>query len=196
MNVYDWVIVAVLVVTALIGLSKGAVTMALTVAGLFVAMLISGQFAAPVVRTFTDSVDNEALATAIGYIVIFVLIFIAIGIASRFIRIALTITMLGWTDKLGGAALGIIVGFMLSIGLTMVGARYAYVFEKSEDGSIINRVEEFVQDRGRGRVDEYLTESELVPTLINIRNAIPGRVIGLVPGDFNTAMDTLEERRS
>ncbi len=196
MNVYDWVIVAVLVVTVLFGLSKGAVTMALTVVGLFVAMLISGQFAAPIVRIFTDSVDSEALATAIGYIVIFVLIFLAIGIASRFIKIALSITMLGWTDKLGGAALGIIVGFMLSIGVTMVAARYAYVFEKSEDGSVINRVEEFVHDRGRGRVDGYLTESELVPTLINIRNAIPGRVAGLVPGDFNTAMDTLEDRRS
>ena len=195
MNIYDWVIIAIIAVAALIGMSRGAVTMALGVVGVFVAMLLGGQFAAPLVRNFTDSVDSEALATVVGYGVIFLVVFIAMGYVARFVRIGLTITMLGWVDKLGGVALGVVVGFMLSIAVTMVAARYTYVFDStSESGASSSLVDRYLNDLGRDRLDKQLTESELVPVLINIRNAVPGSVLGLVPNDFNTAMDTLENR--
>ena len=194
MNGYDWVIIVILVVAALLGTWKGAVTMALIFVGLFVSMLLSAQFAGPLVRTFTSSVDSEAVATAIGYVAIFVLVFVALGFVGGFIRTALTVSMLGWTDKLGGIAVGVVVGIMLSLSVTAVTARYAYVFENLEGGGVVDRVQEFLIQGGRDRTDELLTESELVPVLIDIRNVIPAKALGLVPGDFNTAMDTLEDR--
>ena len=194
MNGYDWIIIVILVGGALLGTWKGAITMALIFVGLFVSMLLSAQFAGPLVRIFTSSVDSEAVATAIGYVVIFVLVSVALGFVGGFIRTALKVTMLGWTDKLGGIAVGVIVGFMLSMSVTMVTARYAYVVEISEGGGIVDRVQEFLIQGGRDRTDELLTESELVPMLINIRNVLPAKVLGLVPSDFNTAMDTLEDR--
>ena len=195
MNIYDWVIIATIAVAALIGMSKGAVTMALGVVGIFVAMLLGGQFAAPLVRNFTDSVDSEAIATVIGYGIIFLLVFIAMGYVARFVRVGLTVTMLGWVDKLGGVALGVVVGFMLSIGITMVAARYTYVIDStSESGGATALVDRYLSDLGRDRLDRELTESELVSVLIDVRNAVPGEVLGLVPNDFNLAMDTLEDR--
>ncbi len=195
MTVFDWILLALIIIPALWGLSKGAVTMALTTVGIFVAMFLSGQFAERVVSSFTDSVDNEAIATAIGYVVIFLAVFIAIGFLSKFIKIVLAVTMMGWLDKLLGVGVGVVAGILLMTAATMVVARYAYVVDDSDGGGISGRVEEFAKEKGRERLDGWLVDSNLVPISLNVRDAIPGNFIGLVPGDFNDAMDILEERR-
>lgn len=196
MNLLDWIFVVILVLTTFIGFRKGAISMVLTVASIFVAMWLSAQFAERLVGAFTDSIDNDALATAIGYVVIFVGVFIIARIVGNVLRAGLSFTMLGWTDRLAGIGLGVVAGVVLALALTMVTARYTYVFESSESGDIIDRAEDFVHSRGRERFDGYLMESGVVPVLIDIRNAVPARVIGLVPGDFNSAMDILEKRRA
>ncbi len=195
MTVFDWILLALIIIPTLWGLSKGAVTMVLTTLGIFVAMFLSGQFAERIVSSFTDNVDNEAIATAIGYVVIFIVVFIAIGFVSKFIKIVLAITMMGWLDKLLGAGAGVLAGILLMTAATMVVARYAYVVYESDGGGIAERVEEFAKEKGRERLDGWLIDSSLVPISLNVQNAIPGNFIGLVPGDFNDAMDILEERR-
>ncbi len=195
MTVFDWILLALIIIPALWGLSKGAVTMVLTTVGIFVAMLLSGQFAERVVGSFTDSVDNEAIATAIGYVVIFLAVFIAIGFLSKFIKVVLAVTMMGWLDRLLGVGVGVLAGILLMTAATMVVARYAYVVDDSDGGGISGRVEEFAKEKGRERLDGWLVDSSLVPISLNVRDAIPGNFIGLVPGDFNDAMDILDERR-
>ena len=195
MTVFDWILLALIIIPALLGLSKGAVTMVLTTAGIFVAMFLSGQFAERIVSTFTDSVDNEAIATALGYVIIFVAVFIAIGVLSKFVKIVLAVTMMGWLDKVAGAGIGVVAGVLLMTAATMVIARYAYVVDDEAPGGITGRVEEFVKDKGRERLDGWLVDSSLVPITLNVRDAIPGNFIGLVPGDFSDAMDILEVRR-
>ena len=195
MTVFDWLLLAFIIIPTLWGISKGAVTMVLTTAGIFVAMFLSGQFAERVVGAFTDSVDNEAIVTAIGYVIIFIAVFIAIGILSRFIKIVLAVTMMGWLDKLLGAGAGVLAGILLMTAATMVVARYAYVVDDSDGGGISDRVEEFAKEKGRERLDGWLVDSNLVPISLNVQGAVPGNFIGLVPGDFSDAMDILEERR-
>lgn len=196
MNIYDWIIVVIWALAALWGLRKGAIGMTLTVVGIIVAMWLSANFAGTLVKTFVKSIQNEALATAIGYVVIFIAVFIAAGIVGRILRTVLTFTMLGWTDKVAGVALGLVAGLLLSLGLTMVVARYTYVVDTAKGSDPMAQVERYLSQQGRNRLDKELTQSELVPTLIHVRNAIPASMLGLVPGDFNKAIDILESRRS
>ena len=195
MTVFDWILLALIIIPVLWGLSKGAVTMTLTTAGIFVAMFLSGQFAERVVGSFTDSVDNEAITTAIGYVVIFLAVFIAIGFISRFIKIVLAVTMMGWLDKLLGVGVGVLAGVLLTTAATMVAARYAYVVDDDDGGGISGSAEKFIKEKGRERLSGWLVDSNLVSISLNVRDAIPGNFIGLVPGDFNDAMDELEKRR-
>ncbi|MCH7739201.1 MAG: CvpA family protein [Chloroflexi bacterium] len=195
MTVFDWILLALIIIPVLWGLSKGAVTMTLTTAGIFVAMFLSGQFAERVVGSFTDSVDNEAITTAIGYVVIFLAVFIAIGFISRFIKIVLAVTMMGWLDKLLGVGVGVLAGVLLMTAATMVAARYAYVVDDDDGGGISGSAEKFIKEKGRERLSGWLVDSNLVSISLNVRDAIPGNFIGLVPGDFNDAMDELEKRR-
>ena len=195
MTVFDWLLLALIIIPMLWGLSKGAVTMTLTTAGIFVAMFLSGQFAERVVGSFTDSVDNEAITTAIGYVVIFLAVFIAIGFISRFIKIVLSVTMMGWLDKLLGVGVGVLAGVLLMTAATMVAARYAYVVDDDDGGGISGSAEKFIKEKGRERLSGWLVDSNLVPISLNVQDAIPGNFIGLVPGDFSDAMDELEKRR-
>ncbi|MBI4220692.1 MAG: CvpA family protein [Chloroflexi bacterium] len=197
MNLLDWAILTLLVAGAILGLRTGAVRTALTVAGLWLAMLLAGQFAGRIVPAFTDSITNEAAVTAIGYVIIFIVVFIGVSLLSSIIGVALKITMTAWLDKLAGAVVGLIVGVLAALALTLVLARFAYIFDPADKGNeskIDQTVQRYIGSNARDKVDDLLTGSSLVPALVAIVDLVPGDTIGLVPADFRTAFDILESR--
>ncbi|MBI4306859.1 MAG: CvpA family protein [Chloroflexi bacterium] len=197
MNLLDWAILTLVVAGAIFGLRTGAVRTALTVAGLWLAMLLAGQFAGRIVPAFTDSITNEAVITAIGYVVIFIVVFIGVSVASSIVGVALKITMTAWLDKLAGAVVGMIVGVLATLALTMVLARFAYVFDpadKGDESRMDATVERYIGSNARDKVDGLLIGSALVPVLVEIVDFVPGDTMGLVPVEFRTAFDILESR--
>ncbi len=196
MNALDWVLIAVFAAGALYGYRSGLVQSVLNLAGVFAAMYLSGRFATAVVSNFTEDVENEALTTAIGFVVIFIAVFIAAQIVGKSIRTALTVMPLGWVDRLGGIGVGIVIGLVLCGAVTTVGARYAYApDEPSGYTSLPKRVvEDYLNKAGRDRVDQWLTESQVVPVLLDVREALPGEPLGMISGVMTTALDVLRER--
>jgi len=204
MNIFDWVLVAVFVVSALLGLKWGLVQSILNFVAIYVAMLVGAQIADGLVARVTDDVQNESVATAIGYVVIFLGIFIIAQIVGRIIRPMLTIIFLGWVDKLGGVVVGVLLGGILVIGAVTAMARVAY----PQDEAILVEIEELASGNfeaakerlyqelaeryGRDALKEWLADSSLVPRVLDTRSKLPANVLGLVPGEFATALDTLE----
>ena len=204
MNIFDWVLVAVFVVSALLGLKWGLVQSILNFVAIYVAMLVGAQIADGLVARVTDDVQNESVATAIGYVVIFLGVFIIAQIVGRIIRPMLTIIFLGWVDKLGGVVVGGLLGGILVIGAVTAMARVAY----PQDEAILVEIEELASGNfeaakerlyqelaeryGRDALKEWLADSSLVPGVLDTRSKLPANVLGLVPGEFATALDTLE----
>ena len=204
MNIFDWVLVAVFVVGALLGLKWGLVQSILNFIAVYVAMLVGAQIADGLVARVTDDVQNESVATAIGYVVIFLSVFIIAQIVGRIIRPMLTIIFLGWVDKLGGVVVGILLGGILVIGAVTAMARVAY----PQDEAILVEIEdlasgnleaakerlyqELAERYGRDTLKEWLADSSLVPGVLDTRSKLPASVLGLVPGEFATALNTLE----
>jgi|TARA_B110000116_G_scaffold81435_1_gene70878 membrane protein required for colicin V production len=204
MNIFDWVLVAVFVVSALLGLKWGLVQSILNFVAIYVAMLVGAQIADGLVARVTDDVQNESVATAIGYVVIFLSVFIIAQIVGRIIRPMLTIIFLGWVDKLGGVVVGILLGGILVIGAVTAMARVAY----PQDEAILVEIEdlasgnleaakerlyqELAERYGRDTLKEWLADSSLVPGVLDTRSKLPASVLGLVPGEFATALNTLE----
>ncbi|MFP6570443.1 MAG: CvpA family protein [Dehalococcoidia bacterium] len=204
MNIFDWVLVAVFVVSALLGLKWGLVQSILNFVAIYVAMLVGAQIADGLVARVTDDVQNESVATAIGYVVIFLGVFIIAQIVGRIIRPMLTIIFLGWVDKLGGVVVGVLLGGILVIGAVTAMARVAY----PQDEAILVEIEELASGNfeaakerlyqelaeryGRDALKEWLADSSLVPGVLDTRSKLPANVLGLVPGEFATALDTLE----
>jgi membrane protein required for colicin V production len=205
MNVFDWILIVLFVVGALWGYRTGLVDAVINVAVIYIGLLLSGQFAGQVLGLFWDGVESEALATAIGYVIIFVGVFVAGRIASRIVKAGLNIVLLGWVDKLGGIAIGIVAGVLLAGGLTAVVARYTYVIEPEDDRpeglegeALTDRLREFAEnalhDNLRERTDGQLVGSAVVPIILDIRNVLPGSALGMAPADFNLALDILDRK--
>lgn len=197
MNFYDWLILILVAAGALLGLRNGAFRTVLTIAGVFIAMLLGAQFAGRIVPAFTDSITNEAVITALGYIIIFVAVFVAVMILSGIAKLAMSVTFTGWLDKVAGIGVGMVIGVLVSLALTMLLARLAYVFDpgdRGDTGKLNEIVEQHIQGGARDRVDSFLTGSSLVPALIDIQDLLPGDAFGLVPADFQTAFAILESR--
>ena len=198
MNVFDWVLILVFALTALWGYKTGLIDAALNAITIYVGLFLSGLFAARVLSLFWDGVESESVATAIGYVIIFVTVFIASRIVSGIIKKALKITFTGWVDNLGGIVIGLVAGMLIAGGVMTVAARYTYIIPENTDDltsagiqdMIQQAAENYVEQGARDKLDGFLTESQLVPSLLGLR----GVVIEFAPEDFGVALDILESR--
>jgi membrane protein required for colicin V production len=207
MNVLDWVLVAAIVISALWGYKTGLINAVVNAVVVYVGLFLSGLFAGRVLATIWDGVESESLSTAIGYVIIFVGVFIAGRIVAGIIKRALKVTMLDWTDSLGGLVIGLVAGVLIAGGLVTVVARYSFVESEESAASEIS-VNDIVTDGIQGLQDEitgrtidyaanlgrengrtWLVESQLVPTLLNLRSF----VIDYAPEEFGVALDRLEQ---
>jgi len=198
MNVFDWVLIVVFALTALWGYKTGLIDAALNAITIYVGLFLSGLFAARVLSLFWDGVESESVSTAIGYVIIFVTVFIASRIVSGIIKKALKITFTGWVDNLGGIVVGLVAGMLIAGGVMTVAARYTYIIPENTDDltsagiqdMVQQAAENYVEQGVRDKLDGFLTESQLVPSLLGLR----GVVIEFAPEDFGVALDILESR--
>lgn len=198
MNVFDWVLILVFALTALWGYKTGLIDAALNAITIYVGLFLSGLFAARVLSLFWDGVESESVSTAVGYVIIFVTVFIASRIVSGIIKKALKITFTGWVDNLGGIVIGLVAGMLIAGGVMTVAARYTYIIPENTDDltsagiqdMIQQAAENYVEQGARDKLDGFLTESQLVSSLLGLR----GVVIEFAPEDFGVALDILESR--
>ena len=207
MNVLDWVLIAAFAAAALWGFKTGLISAALNAVAIYVGLFLSGLFAGSVLSLIWDGVESQALSTAIGYVIIFVGVFIASRIVASIIKKALTVTFMGWVDSLGGIAVGLLAGVLISGGVMTVIARYSFVENEAPaesgialedvmtDGieglkdEVTGRTIAYMQDLGRDNGRTWLVESQVVPSLLNLRSF----VIGFAPEEFGVALDRLEQ---
>ncbi len=213
MNWLDIAIIVPLILGAIVGMKIGLIKAAVMVVGVYVGWILAGQYSDDVGAIFEDSLSNDTLVTVVAYAVIIFGAIIISSIATRVIKPLLTIFTLGMSgmvDKLGGAALGLLLGVAISGALVIGLARLTYDFDlEALTGNIpegtslpgdvgqqitvlkdkIARVEEVKEGLESG-----LTESLLVPIFIDVTNAIPADALGVIPSDFKVALDILKSK--
>lgn len=207
MNVLDWVLIAAFAITAIWGFKTGLVMAAINAISIYVALFLSGLFAGRVLSLIWDGVESEALSTAIGYVIIFVAVFIVGRIIGSIIKKALKVTFMGWVDSLVGIVIGLVAGVLISGGVMTVIARYSFVEDEATvesgigledvmtDGieglkdEITGRTIAYAKDLGRENGRTWLVESQVVPSLLNLRRF----VIDFAPEEFGVALDRLEQ---
>jgi membrane protein required for colicin V production len=107
MNAFDFVVVAAVAFGALHGLRNGLLTMITSfvalIAALYLASLHYSEAAAIIARQFGT---NPTLATVMGYVAVFLVVFIAVQFVGSMIVGVLRMASLGWIDRLAGGFLG------------------------------------------------------------------------------------------
>ena len=120
LNGLDYAIIAIVGLGALYGLGRGALRMATSILslalGLYAASMWYQRVGAYVEGQFKTS---PTVSQAIGYAIVFLLVFVAIEFAGRRIIMLVNLVNLGCIDRLAGAVFGAVLGVVLA-GLTIV----------------------------------------------------------------------------
>ena len=200
MNLLDWIFAGIFVLSALWGYKAGLVNLLVNTVAIYVGLFFSGLFAGRILSLIWDGVESKAISTAIGYIIIFIGVFLASRIAVSIINKTTKSfsSQMGWGNKLGGILIGLFAGILIAGGLMTAGARYTYSLPQSTANQstdsiqlmIENVARNYVEGSVREKLDNWLIESQIVPSLLNLR----GFVIEFAPDDFGVSLDILENR--
>ena len=190
MNLLDWIFAGIFVLAALWGYKAGLVNLLVTTVAIYVGLFFSGLFAGRILSLIWDGVESKAISTAIGYVIIFIGVFLVSRIAVSIINKTTKSfsSQMGWGNKLGGILIGLFAGILIAGGLMTAAARYTYSLPQSTASQspdsvqlmIQNVARNYVEGSVREKLDIWLIESQIVPALLNLR----GFVIEFAPDDF------------
>ena len=124
MNLFDVAVVAAVAGGAIFGMRRGLLQMVTSVVALGAAMYV-----ASVYYTWAGTIATQqlgvapALASVLGWAVVFLLIFVAVQTVGETMLRLLTMVNLGWADRLAGSALGAAaVAVLAGISVMMIAA--------------------------------------------------------------------------
>jgi len=110
MNWLDIFLLVLLFVPTLIGLRKGLIRAALSLAGLLIGVVLAGRLYEPVSKIF-GFFNNEKAADIVAFLLILSLVMLIAFLLARLLKSVLSLVLLGWVDNAGGAILGFLFGF-------------------------------------------------------------------------------------
>ena len=154
MNWLDIVILVLIVIPVIIGLKKGVVKAAFTVAGMVIGVMLAGRFSDSLGGAMSF-IPDPGWAKIIAFAIIIIVVMIIAVVAARLVTKLLKATMLNWINQLGGAVLGLVLGGIFCAAILSI----------------------WVQFLGPG---ETITESALASFLLD---KFPF-ILGLLPDEF------------
>jgi membrane protein required for colicin V production len=113
MALVDWVIVLVLVLTALGGISQGFFRSACSVAGLILGLAVAAWNYTWLSAALLPLVRFEPMANALAFVLIAICVMGLIGIVGKFLANTLHRMGLGFLDRMAGAVFGLLQGALL-----------------------------------------------------------------------------------
>ena len=195
MNWLDIAILVFLVVGGFYGLKSGLIGATVGAAGIVVGVWMAGQFSDDVGELLTDSISNDTMVTVASYAIIIVVVIVATWMARKILRALISMVFLGWLDRLGGLGLGLVAGAAISGALITGLARFTYNFEIPSGGlpqQVVGRLLPVADAKAWS--ENALIGSSLVPTFIDVADALPADALGFVPADFRVALDILQAK--
>ncbi|MGC4077263.1 MAG: CvpA family protein [Rubrivivax sp.] len=116
----DWTLLAVLAVSTVIGLVRGFVFEAMSLAGWIVAWFVAQWFASDLALHLPVGTPGGALNHAAAFVLTFVAALVAWSLMSRLVRLIVHATPLSPADRALGAGFGLLRGTVLLLALATV----------------------------------------------------------------------------
>jgi membrane protein required for colicin V production len=111
----DLALLAMLVISVLLGVWRGLVFEVMTIVGWLVAWL-AAPFVAPwIEHLLPQDKWTPALLHALGLVLAFLLVLLVWGLGAKLVRAIIQATPLSIVDRLGGAAFGVVRGLLLGL---------------------------------------------------------------------------------
>ena len=111
MNWLDIVILVLIVIPTLIGLKTGIIKALFTVAGMIVGVILAGRFSESLGGALTF-ISDPGWAKIAAFAIILIAVMVIASILAKVIKWVVAAVLLGWVNRLGGAFLGFLMGFV------------------------------------------------------------------------------------
>lgn len=197
MNWLDFLIIAILLVTVLWGFITGLIDMAFAVIGAVLGWWLAGQYAGELsgMLGITAGSPVDTFVSSIAYPLIVAVAGAVVYLAGKILRPFIIIGTLGMAtvaDKLGGAAVGLLIGLVAAVAVITMAGRMAYDFDLPESGvAPVREVLDSVENT-RGTVRDALEASVIASGFLTVRDMLPDAAFDVViPDEFGAALDLI-----
>jgi membrane protein required for colicin V production len=109
MNWLDIVILVIIVISAFFGLRAGIIKAVLSVAGVVVGVVLAGRYYI-ILGEHLSFISQPGLVKIAAFAIILIGVMIVAAVLASLIKWAVSVVMLGWVNRLGGAILGLVLG--------------------------------------------------------------------------------------
>lgn len=182
MNWLDIIIIIALVISTFMGLKRGFVRSLVPLICIVIAIPLAGVLSNPLAGKIGDNAGSHVAA----FVIIFVAVFVAVYIGAWFLQKVLQIMLLGWADRLGGAAFGLIMGWLMCSMLVVLVARYGALDADLGSYAGSGMAENVVNANIRSEsIYNTINDSKLARAQIDSFPVI----LGLLPGEFDKVSD-------
>jgi membrane protein required for colicin V production len=120
MNWVDLVIVIIIALTTFSSLRTGIIRVAMTLIGLVVGVYAALGYYARVALWLNPTIGNPVLSSAIAFMLILVMVWIAASLIASLVRTVLNSLGLGWTDNAIGMVVGLLMGLVIAVGFLLL----------------------------------------------------------------------------
>jgi len=112
MHWLDIVIIVAIAITTFIGLKIGLIKAVLSLVGLIVGVILARLFYVPLSEQL-GFIPQATVAKVVAFAIIMVGVMIIAGVLAIVLKWITSVMMLGWVNRIGGAAFGLLLGAIL-----------------------------------------------------------------------------------
>ena len=112
MSWLDIVIIAILIISTILGLKIGIIKAVLSLAGLIIGVILAGRYYVPLSEQLAF-IPHAGVAKIVAFVIILIGVMVIAGVLASLLKWAASIAMLGWVNRLGGAIFGLGLGAIL-----------------------------------------------------------------------------------
>jgi len=135
MSWLDIAIIVILIIPTFMGLKAGIIKTVLSFAGVVIGVLLAGRYYAALAENLTF-ISQPNLANIAAFAIILIGVMIVAGIASTVLTKLISIVLLGWVNRLGGAILGLLLGGTFCGALLAIWVKFLGISDPIADSAL------------------------------------------------------------
>jgi membrane protein required for colicin V production len=184
MNWLDLAILGGIAIGGLMGMWIGVIRAAFTAAGVVLGIMMAGHFRGNVEALVAGHVASDTLITVLGYAIIILTVAGGAVIAAAIVRKLATMLLLGWADRAGGMALGLVAATLVSAAAIVGLVGLADSYELPRDGlagTVLDKTPWL--EEAREGLRKSLDDSVMVSVLAGVTDTIPAGALARVTSE-------------
>ena len=127
MNWLDIVILVIVVMAIFLGLRIGIIRAALSLVGIIVGVILAGRYYVPLSEQLTF-IPQSNIAEIVAFAIILIGVMIIASVLAVTLKWIVSTVMLGWVNRLGGAAFGLVLGAIFCGALLSIWIKFFGVY--------------------------------------------------------------------